>query len=135
MLPFTKIKLSGQFAYLVWKSVYITKQVSFRNRVLILFDWVSENPEWGGAQNPLRCAGRCLHALCNSSSCNRPASGPEHWSAAQPRPAAPFCDAAEGASVWTGPEQLLSRPLQAARMMSHIFTAWFSPGTPSHLFC
>lgn len=40
MLPFTKIKLSGQFAYLVWKSVYITKQVSFRNRVLILFDWL-----------------------------------------------------------------------------------------------
>ncbi|KAL4421095.1 hypothetical protein ABPG77_009622 [Micractinium sp. CCAP 211/92] len=39
-LPFTKIKLSGQFAYLVWKSVYITKQVSFRNRVLILFDWL-----------------------------------------------------------------------------------------------
>ncbi|KAI7841841.1 hypothetical protein COHA_004370 [Chlorella ohadii] len=39
-LPFTNIKLSGQLAYLVWKSVYITKQVSFRNRVLILFDWV-----------------------------------------------------------------------------------------------
>lgn len=39
-LPFTTIKLSGQFAFLVWKSVYITKQVSLRNRVLILFDWV-----------------------------------------------------------------------------------------------
>jgi NADH:ubiquinone reductase (non-electrogenic) len=39
-LPFTNIKLSGQLAYLVWKSVYITKQVSFRNRVLILFDWL-----------------------------------------------------------------------------------------------
>eukprot|EP00887_Chlorella_sp_A99_P000732 scaffold5.g732.t1 len=52
------LKLSGQFAFLVWKSVpqrtapmppppcplcsnsYITKQVSFRNRVLILFDWL-----------------------------------------------------------------------------------------------
>ena len=31
---------SVQLAYLVWKSVYITKQVSFRNRVLILFDWL-----------------------------------------------------------------------------------------------
>ncbi|KAI3438808.1 hypothetical protein D9Q98_001225 [Chlorella vulgaris] len=33
-------KLSGGLAYLIWKSVYITKQVSFRNRVLILFDWM-----------------------------------------------------------------------------------------------
>ncbi|GFR51585.1 hypothetical protein Agub_g14006 [Astrephomene gubernaculifera] len=34
------LKLYGAFAYLLWKSVYITKQVSFRNRVLILFDWM-----------------------------------------------------------------------------------------------
>ncbi|KAK9844058.1 hypothetical protein WJX81_003133 [Elliptochloris bilobata] len=34
------LRLSGYFAFLVWRSVYITKQVSFRNRVLILFDWV-----------------------------------------------------------------------------------------------
>eukprot|EP00884_Botryococcus_braunii_P014580 jgi/Botrbrau1/23122/Bobra.0243s0052.1 len=27
-------------AFLLWRSVYITKQVSFRNRVLILFDWL-----------------------------------------------------------------------------------------------
>lgn len=30
----------GNPAFLLWKSVYITKQVSFRNRVLILFDWL-----------------------------------------------------------------------------------------------
>ncbi|KXZ46318.1 hypothetical protein GPECTOR_45g188 [Gonium pectorale] len=34
------LKLYGSFAFLLWKSVYITKQVSFRNRVLILFDWM-----------------------------------------------------------------------------------------------
>lgn len=34
------LKLSGSIAFLLWKSVYITKQVSFRNRVLILFDWL-----------------------------------------------------------------------------------------------
>ncbi|KXZ46317.1 hypothetical protein GPECTOR_45g187 [Gonium pectorale] len=34
------LKLHGSFAFLLWKSVYITKQVSFRNRVLILFDWM-----------------------------------------------------------------------------------------------
>jgi len=27
-------------AFLLWRSVYITKQVSFRNRVPILFDWM-----------------------------------------------------------------------------------------------
>ncbi|KAI8101634.1 hypothetical protein M9434_006701 [Picochlorum sp. BPE23] len=30
----------GSPAFLLWKSVYITKQVSIRNRVLILFDWL-----------------------------------------------------------------------------------------------
>eukprot|EP00198_Chlamydomonas_reinhardtii_P012934 XP_001702271.1 mitochondrial NADH dehydrogenase [Chlamydomonas reinhardtii] len=34
------LKLYGSVAFLLWKSVYITKQVSFRNRVLILFDWM-----------------------------------------------------------------------------------------------
>ncbi|KAG2487513.1 hypothetical protein HYH03_013931 [Edaphochlamys debaryana] len=34
------LKMFGTFAFLLWKSVYITKQVSFRNRVLILFDWL-----------------------------------------------------------------------------------------------
>lgn len=34
------LKLAGWFAFLLWRSVYITKQVSFRNRVLILFDWM-----------------------------------------------------------------------------------------------
>lgn len=35
-----KIKLSGALTYLLWQSVYATKQVSFRNRVLVLFDWM-----------------------------------------------------------------------------------------------
>ncbi|MEW5318850.1 MAG: hypothetical protein WDW38_010035 [Sanguina aurantia] len=34
------VKLYGGLAFLLWRSVYITKQVSFRNRVLILFDWL-----------------------------------------------------------------------------------------------
>ncbi|GLC47157.1 hypothetical protein PLESTB_001387100 [Pleodorina starrii] len=34
------LKLYGSVAFVLWKSVYITKQVSFRNRVLILFDWM-----------------------------------------------------------------------------------------------
>lgn len=33
-------KLYGTLAFLLWRSVYITKQVSLRNRVLILFDWL-----------------------------------------------------------------------------------------------
>ncbi len=36
----TKAKVFGYGAYFIWRSVYITKQVSFRNRVLILFDWI-----------------------------------------------------------------------------------------------
>lgn len=36
----TNINIAGSLAFLLWRSVYITKQVSFRNRVLILFDWV-----------------------------------------------------------------------------------------------
>lgn len=40
-LPFgKKLKLSGELSYLIYKSVYITKQVSVRNRVLILLDWM-----------------------------------------------------------------------------------------------
>mmetsp|Transcript_22742 Transcript_22742/g.70657 ORF Transcript_22742/g.70657 Transcript_22742/m.70657 type:complete len:515 (+) Transcript_22742:344-1888(+) len=35
-----KMPLWGSPAFLLWRSVYITKQVSFRNRVLILFDWL-----------------------------------------------------------------------------------------------
>jgi len=34
------LKASGSIGYLLWRSVYITKQVSTRNRVLILFDWL-----------------------------------------------------------------------------------------------
>ena len=34
------IELSGRFAYLLWRSVYLTKQVSARNRFLILIDWL-----------------------------------------------------------------------------------------------
>lgn len=35
-----KLAVWGSPAFLLWKSVYITKQVSLRNRVLILFDWL-----------------------------------------------------------------------------------------------
>jgi len=34
------VQLSGRLAYLLWRSVYATKQVSARNRLLILFDWL-----------------------------------------------------------------------------------------------
>eukprot|EP00403_Amphidinium_massartii_P014138 CAMPEP_0178419194 /NCGR_PEP_ID=MMETSP0689_2-20121128/25483_1 /TAXON_ID=160604 /ORGANISM="Amphidinium massartii, Strain CS-259" /LENGTH=569 /DNA_ID=CAMNT_0020040621 /DNA_START=77 /DNA_END=1783 /DNA_ORIENTATION=+ len=30
---------AGRAAFLLWRSVYVVKQVSFRNRVLVLFDW------------------------------------------------------------------------------------------------
>jgi NADH:ubiquinone reductase (non-electrogenic) len=36
----TNVQLADYPAFLLWRSVYITKQVSFRNRVLILFDWL-----------------------------------------------------------------------------------------------
>lgn len=34
------INVAGQLGFLLWRSVYLTKQVSLRNRVLILFDWL-----------------------------------------------------------------------------------------------
>lgn len=34
-----QLAVAGSLAYLLWRSVYLTKQVSTRNRVLILFDW------------------------------------------------------------------------------------------------
>jgi len=34
------LQAAGAIGYLLWRSVYIVKQVSLRNRVLILFDWV-----------------------------------------------------------------------------------------------
>jgi NADH dehydrogenase FAD-containing subunit len=33
------VSASGELGYLLWRSVYTVKQVSFRNRVLVLFDW------------------------------------------------------------------------------------------------
>lgn len=37
----TKVsQAKGTAAFLLWRSVYIVKQVSFRNRVLVLFDWI-----------------------------------------------------------------------------------------------
>jgi len=33
------VKVSGYLSFLLWRSVYITKQVSTRNRVLILLNW------------------------------------------------------------------------------------------------
>lgn len=35
-----KVPVWGNPAYLLYRAVYLTKQVSFRNRVLILFDWL-----------------------------------------------------------------------------------------------
>ncbi|CAK0781088.1 hypothetical protein CVIRNUC_005282 [Coccomyxa viridis] len=32
--------IAGYISFLLWRSVYVTKQVSTRNRVLILFDWM-----------------------------------------------------------------------------------------------
>ncbi|CEM16721.1 unnamed protein product [Vitrella brassicaformis CCMP3155] len=34
------IKASGQAGFYLWRSVYFVKQVSLRNRVLVLFDWM-----------------------------------------------------------------------------------------------
>lgn len=36
----TVSQAKGRAAFLLWRSVYIVKQVSFRNRVLVLFDWI-----------------------------------------------------------------------------------------------
>jgi len=36
----TVSKARGRAAFLLWRSVYLVKQVSFRNRVLVLFDWI-----------------------------------------------------------------------------------------------
>lgn len=50
------LNLYGGFAFLLWRSVYITKQVSFRNRVLILFDWIKTrvgDVAWGRWQGGL----------------------------------------------------------------------------------
>ncbi|EKX34558.1 hypothetical protein GUITHDRAFT_98053 [Guillardia theta CCMP2712] len=33
-------KQSGLAGWILWRSVYLTKQVAFRNRVLVLFDWM-----------------------------------------------------------------------------------------------
>ena len=35
------VKVSGYLSFLLWRSVYAVKQVSTRNRVLILFNWVT----------------------------------------------------------------------------------------------
>eukprot|EP00930_Biecheleria_cincta_P068101 TRINITY_DN5521_c0_g1_i1.p1 TRINITY_DN5521_c0_g1~~TRINITY_DN5521_c0_g1_i1.p1 ORF type:complete len:619 (-),score=69.26 TRINITY_DN5521_c0_g1_i1:108-1913(-) len=36
----TVSQAKGLAAFLLWRSVYLVKQVSFRNRVLVLFDWM-----------------------------------------------------------------------------------------------
>ena len=36
----TVSQAKGLAAFVLWRSVYIVKQVSFRNRVLVLFDWI-----------------------------------------------------------------------------------------------
>ena len=37
LLAFNQAGVAG---WILWRSVYLTKQVAFRNRVLVLFDWV-----------------------------------------------------------------------------------------------
>lgn len=34
------IKTSGEAGFLLWRSIYLSKQVSWRNRVLVFVDWV-----------------------------------------------------------------------------------------------
>jgi NADH dehydrogenase FAD-containing subunit len=34
------IKTSGEAGFYLWRSVYLSKQVSWRNRVLVAVDWV-----------------------------------------------------------------------------------------------
>ncbi len=40
------IKSSGEAGFLLWRSVYLSKQVSLRNRALVFFDWVKSRL-WG----------------------------------------------------------------------------------------
>lgn len=40
------IKSSGEVGFLLWRSVYLSKQVSLRNRALVLVDWVKTRI-WG----------------------------------------------------------------------------------------
>lgn len=35
-----KVKSAGQAAFALWRSVYLSKQFSLRNRVLVAVDWV-----------------------------------------------------------------------------------------------
>ena len=40
------IKSSGEVGFLLWRSVYLSKQVSLRNRTLVFFDWIKTRL-WG----------------------------------------------------------------------------------------
>ena len=40
------VKESGKRAFLLWRSVYLVKQVSVRTRLLVLFDFLKS--EWFG---------------------------------------------------------------------------------------
>jgi NADH dehydrogenase FAD-containing subunit len=36
----TRVKAKGQLGFGLWRSVYLMKQASMRNRVLVFFDWM-----------------------------------------------------------------------------------------------
>jgi NADH dehydrogenase FAD-containing subunit len=37
------VAIAGEFGNTVWKSVYLSKQVSWRNRLLVVNDWMKRN--------------------------------------------------------------------------------------------
>lgn len=39
-IPAAKVRWRGALAYVFWRSAYLTRLVSFKNKVLVLFDWL-----------------------------------------------------------------------------------------------
>ncbi|KAJ9524432.1 hypothetical protein QJQ45_019391 [Haematococcus lacustris] len=69
------LKLYGGLAFLLWRSVYITKQVSFRNRVLILFDWIKTRV-FGGSDETAPSTRRQLRSDTKPASTSQLSSPP-----------------------------------------------------------
>jgi NADH:ubiquinone reductase (non-electrogenic) len=40
LLDLPKVKGKGFGAFLLWRSIYLTKLVSVRNKILVLMDWI-----------------------------------------------------------------------------------------------
>lgn len=40
---FPLFKYSGSVAFVLWRSVYLVKQVATKNRVLVTFDWIKSS--------------------------------------------------------------------------------------------